>query len=184
MNKALFLDRDGTLNYDVHHLHDPDELVVVSGARDALIQARELGFRFYLVTNQSGVGRGYFTMEDVYACNARLLELLDLGEDLFDGIIIAPERPDQPSEYRKPSPKFLQEMIARDNLDPSASYMLGDRWSDWQCGINASVNPVALRTGKELDEQAMDLVNEHDIPVYDSIVEFMNELSAKLTEQA
>ncbi|MBK1857926.1 D-glycero-alpha-D-manno-heptose-1,7-bisphosphate 7-phosphatase [Cerasicoccus arenae] len=172
-NKALFLDRDGTLNYDVHHLHDPAELVVVKGAREALMRARELGYRFYLVTNQSGVGRGYFTMEDVYACNRRLLELLDLGDDLFDGVIIAPEHPDQPSEYRKPSPKFLLEMIARDKLDPATSYMLGDRDSDWQCGLNAGVNPVALNTGKEFPEPAQALITAHEIPVYDSIVEFV-----------
>jgi len=175
-HRALFLDRDGTLNYDIHHLHDPDELVVVTGAREALIQARALGFRFYLVTNQSGVGRGYFTMDDVHACNRRLLELLDLGENLFDGVAIAPERPDQPSAYRKPSPKFLLEMIGRDGLDPRASYMLGDRWSDWMCGVNAGVNPVALRTGKDFDEQASAIIAEHRVPVYDSIIEFVASL--------
>lgn len=173
MTKALFLDRDGTLNDDVHHLCDPDELVVVKGAREALVHARELGFRFYLVTNQSGVGRGLFTMDDVHACNRRLLEELDLGEDLFAGVCIAPEHPDEPGEYRKPSPKFLREMIARDQLDPDACYMLGDRWSDWQCGLNAGVRPVALRTGKELDIKARALITAHRIPVYDSIVEFV-----------
>lgn len=173
MNKALFLDRDGTLNYDVHHLHDPDELVVVKGARDALVRARELGFRFYLVTNQSGVNRGIFKMEDVYACNQRLLEELDLGEDLFDGVSIAPERPDEPSDYRKPSPRFLLEMIARDRLEASQCYMLGDRWSDWECGLNAGVNPVALRTGKDIDDKAQAIINERRIPLYDSIVEFV-----------
>jgi len=177
-NRALFLDRDGTLNYDVHHLHDPEQLVVVDGARDALIRARELGFRFYLVTNQSGVGRGYFTMADVDACNRRLLELLDLGEDLFAGKMIAPERPDQPSDYRKPSPRFLMEMIARDDLDPRACYMLGDRWSDWMCGVNAGVNPVAVRTGKAFDETAARVIADHQVPVYNSIGEFVDGLGS------
>ncbi len=177
MNKALFLDRDGTLNYDTHYLRNPDELVIVPGAREALIRARELGFRFYLVTNQSGVNRGILKMEDVHACNQRLVEELGLGNDLFEGVVIAPERPDEPSDYRKPSPKFLLEMINRDNIDPKASYMVGDRWSDWQCGINAGVNPVALKTGKDFDEREQALIAERQIPVYDSIVEFVEILA-------
>jgi len=173
MNKALFLDRDGTLNYDTHYLSDPDDVELIPGAREALVQARGLGYRFYLVTNQSGVGRGLMTLDDVHACNQRLLELLNLGADLFAGVCIAPEHPDEPSEYRKPSPKYIHEMVARDQLDPSACYMLGDRTSDWECGLNAGVQPVALRTGKELGEAAQRLIGAHDIPVYDSIVEFV-----------
>lgn len=173
MNKALFLDRDGTLNYDTHHLSDPDDLVLIEDAREALIRARELGYRLYLVTNQSGVNRGLLTMEDVLACNQRLLDELALGPELFAGVSIAPERPDEPSDYRKPSPRFLLEMIKRDRLDPDACFMLGDRWSDWECGLNAGVQPVALRTGKDIDERAQALINLHHIPVFDTIGAFV-----------
>lgn len=171
-NKALFLDRDGTLNIDSSYLRDPAEVVLIDGAREALVRARALGYRFYLVTNQSGVGRGYCTLDDVHACNQRLLELLDLGDDLFAGISIAPEHPDEPSEYRKPSPKFLLEMIARDGLDPAACYMVGDRVSDWQCGLNAGVPPIALSTGKAIDPATQAYLAEHRVPLYTSLADF------------
>lgn len=173
MNQALFLDRDGTLNHDTGYLRSPDDIVLIPGVRAALAHARELGYRLYLVTNQSGVGRGYFSLEDVHACNERLLELLDLGDDLFAGVCIAPEHPDHPSDYRKPSPKYLLEMIARDQLDPARCYMLGDRPSDWLCGVNAGVQPIAVRTGKELNDDVQGIIDEHRIPVYDSIMEFV-----------
>lgn len=172
-NKALFLDRDGTLNHDTHYLRDPDEVVLIDGAREALLRARELGYVFYLVTNQSGVNRGMLTMEDVHACNERLLKLLGMGDDLFAGVCIAPERPDEPSEYRKPSPRFIHEMIQRDGLDPDNCYMLGDRESDWLCGVNAGVQAVALRTGKDITEKAAGVLAEHHIPLYDSILDFV-----------
>ncbi|MGE9295505.1 MAG: D-glycero-alpha-D-manno-heptose-1,7-bisphosphate 7-phosphatase [Puniceicoccales bacterium] len=175
-NKALFLDRDGTLNVDTCYVCEPDKMILIPGVRDALVRARAMGFRFYMVTNQSGVGRGYFTIDDVHACNRRLLEMLDLGEDLFAGICIAPEHPDEPGEYRKPSPKYLLEMITRDQLDPAQCYMLGDRRSDWQCGLNAGVNPVALRTGNDFDSKAEALIAEHGIPVWDSLAEFVSAL--------
>ncbi|WP_269538828.1 D-glycero-alpha-D-manno-heptose-1,7-bisphosphate 7-phosphatase [Cerasicoccus fimbriatus] len=171
--KALFLDRDGTLNHDTHYLRDPDEVALIPGAREALLRARELGYVFYMVTNQSGVNRGMLTMDDVHACNRRLFELLNMGDDLFAGICIAPERPDEPSEYRKPSPKYILEMIARDGLNPDACYMLGDRESDWLCGVNAGIQPVALKTGKAINEKASTVLAAHGIPLYDSIVEFV-----------
>lgn len=175
--KALFLDRDGTLNVDTSYVRDPDTMVLIDGAREGLVRARELSYRCYLVTNQSGVGRGYFDIDAVHACNRRLLEMLDLGDSLFAGVCIAAEHPDEPSEYRKPSPKFLLEMIARDGLDPAQCYMLGDRRSDWECGINAGVKPVALRTGKEFGEKASAVIAEHRIPIYGSLVDFAETLS-------
>ncbi|WP_309382283.1 D-glycero-alpha-D-manno-heptose-1,7-bisphosphate 7-phosphatase [Cerasicoccus frondis] len=170
--KALFLDRDGTLNYDVHYLSNPDDVTLIEGAREGLMQARELGYRFYLVTNQSGVNRGLTSMDDVLACNERLLEELDMGSDLFAGICIAPERPDEPSEYRKPSPRYLLEMVERDELDPMSCYMIGDRESDWQCGLNAGVKPIALRTGKPITEQVELFLSEHSIPLFSSLKDF------------
>lgn len=176
MKKALFLDRDGTLNYDIDYLHEPDKLCLIPGTAEAFARARALGYRFYLFTNQSGVGRGYFTLEDVHACNARLVEQVGMGGDLFDAVCIATERPDEPSHYRKPSPLFIQERIAADGLDPKACYMLGDRQSDWEAGLNAGINGVALRSGKELNDSAQASITAHHVPVFDSFADFVASL--------
>jgi D-glycero-D-manno-heptose 1,7-bisphosphate phosphatase len=148
VSRALFLDRDGTLIIDQDYLHDPDQVVLLPGVREALAKAQQLGYRLYLFTNQSGVGRGYFPLEAVHRCNERLLELLGLGPDLFAGIGIAPEHPDEPSRYRKPSPAYILEMIAQDHLDPAQCHMVGDKESDVQSGLAAGIHSVAVCTGK------------------------------------
>jgi D-glycero-D-manno-heptose 1,7-bisphosphate phosphatase len=118
-SRALFLDRDGTLIVDKIYLADPAGVELIPGAADALHQARALGYKLFLFTNQSGIGRGYHTMQDTHRVNARLEELLGPPRPAFDGICIAPEAPDQPAVYRKPSPKYILEMVAQHGLDPA-----------------------------------------------------------------
>lgn len=146
--RALFLDRDGTLIHDRDYLCDPAGVELIPGVPDALRRARALGYRLFLFTNQSGIGRGYHTIDDTYRCNARMLELLGLGPALFDEICIAPEAPDQPSPYRKPSPRFINEMVERFALDRSQCWMIGDRESDLDAGLNAGIRAAAVCTGK------------------------------------
>ena len=148
MSKALFLDRDGTLIIDKDYLSDPAGVELIPGAAEALRRARELGYKLFLFTNQSGIGRGYFTLADAIACNQRMLEMLNLGDDLFSDICIAPESAGQPSLYRKPSPRFILESIARHSLDPAHCWMIGDRESDLEAGLNAGIHVAAVCTGK------------------------------------
>lgn len=148
MNKALFLDRDGTLIVDKDYLADPAGVELIPGVITALQKARSLGYLLFLFTNQSGIGRGYHSLKDAQACNQRMLDLLGLGEDLFTAICIAPEAPDQPSEYRKPSPRFILEMRAQHALDPQQCWMVGDRESDLEAGLNAHIHAAAVCTGK------------------------------------
>jgi len=142
--KGLFLDRDGTLIEHIPYLHDPDKVKLIPGVLEALHQARGAGFRLYLFTNQSGVGRGMFPLAAVHAVNQRMESLLGFTEPVFAGVCIAPEAPDQPSAYRKPSPRFIEEMLARDGLVRKDSWMIGDAPSDWEAGWRAGVNAGAV----------------------------------------
>ncbi len=178
MNKALFLDRDGTINWDTGYLSKSEDVELIPGVAEALRRAREAGYLLFLFTNQSGVGRGYFSLEDVHRCNARMLELLGLGEDLFAEICIAPEHPEGPAEYRKPSPRFIEEMIAQHQLDPAHCAMVGDRKSDWGAGINAGITPIAVKTGEELDEKAQAYLAEHGVAVYADLAAYIDTLLA------
>jgi D-glycero-D-manno-heptose 1,7-bisphosphate phosphatase len=137
--RGLFLDRDGTLIKHIPYLHDPDGVVLIPGVKEALCRARDAGFRLYLFTNQSGVGRGMFSLESVDAVNRRMEALLGFSGPLFAGVCIAPEAPDQPSRYRKPSPRFIEEVCARDGLAKEQSWMVGDSPSDWEAGWRAGV---------------------------------------------
>jgi D-glycero-D-manno-heptose 1,7-bisphosphate phosphatase len=174
--KALFLDRDGTIILDKHYLADPAGVELLPGAAAALQRARSLGYALFLFTNQSGIGRGLHTLDDVLRCNARMEELLGLGSPLFTDICIAPESPEQPSSYRKPSPRFILESIARHGLDPAQCWMVGDREGDIQAGLNAKIRAAAVCTGK-YDAAGWAALALPGVPVFPSIVEFVATLS-------
>ena len=141
---ALFLDRDGTLIEHVHYLHDPAQVRLASAMSTLLANARARGYLLFLFTNQSGVGRGYFSLAEAQACNDRMIELIGLGAEIFDGICIAAEAPDQPSRYRKPKPDYILEMIAAHDLDPDRCVIIGDTASDWKAGLNAGIRALAV----------------------------------------
>ncbi len=148
MKRAVFLDRDGTLNVDKHYLSDPEQLELIPGTGPALKRLQDAGFLLIIVTNQSGIGRGYYTEEDMHAVNRRLINMLAPMGVRLTKIYYSPEAPEQPSVGRKPSPAFL--FAARDDLavDLARSFMVGDKVIDLECGWNAGVQQSMLvRTG-------------------------------------
>lgn len=175
MAKALFLDRDGTLIVDKVYLADPAGVELVPGAAAALARARRLGYRLFLFTNQSGIGRGYHTLADTQRVNARMEELLALPTPIFDGVCIAPEAPGQPSLYRKPSPRFITETLAQFHLNPAESWMVGDAASDIGAALAAGIRAAAVRTGK-IDPAKIPEVAEGRVPVFDDFAGFVASL--------
>ena len=176
MSKALFLDRDGTIILDKHYLSDPAGVELIPGVAAALAHARVLGYRLFILTNQSGIGRGLYTLEDTHRVDARMDELLDLPRPIFDDVCIAPEAPDQPSLYRKPSPRYILEMIDRYRLDPAHCWMVGDRESDIASGLAANVRAVAVCTGKHTAADWATLAIPA-VPIYPSLVEFVAKIA-------
>jgi D-glycero-D-manno-heptose 1,7-bisphosphate phosphatase len=148
MNKAVFLDRDGTIIEEGDYLHRPEDVVLLVGAGEGLRVLREAGFLLFVVSNQSGVGRGYFTMADVEKVNERVVRDLEPWKVRFDKVYIAPEAPNQPSRGRKPLPQFLLDARDEFNLDLGRSYIIGDKLIDLECGWNAGVRrSILVRTG-------------------------------------
>ena len=148
MKRAVFLDRDGTINVDRHYLSRPEEFVLIPGAGEALRRLADAGFLLIVVTNQSGIGRGYYTEADLHAVNARMNEVLAPLGVRFAKIYYAPEAPEQPSRGRKPSPQFLFDARDEFGLDLARSYMIGDKFIDVECGWNAGVaRSLLVRTG-------------------------------------
>jgi D-glycero-D-manno-heptose 1,7-bisphosphate phosphatase len=146
VQKAVFFDRDGTIIVDANYLSDPAGVVLIPGAMQALSLLREFGFLLFLHTNQSGVGRGLFPIDVVHRCNDRMLDLLGLDGPVFTEICIAPEHPDQPVVYRKPSPRFINECVEKYTLDKGHTWMVGDKASDVQAGLNAGVRSALVGT--------------------------------------
>src|SRR5262245_19241640 len=125
MNRAVFLDRDGTIIEEREFLRSPEQVALLPGAVAALKRLLAAGYKLIMVSNQSGVGRGYFTQADVEAVNSRLLQDLELEGVRFEKVYFAPEAPDVPSHGRKPSPQFLFDARAEFAIDLAASYMIG-----------------------------------------------------------
>lgn len=177
LRPALFLDRDGTLIYDKEYLADPDRVELTPGAGEALRRAIEQGYLLFLFSNQSGVGRGMFTMKEVLAVNRRMEELLDLPPPGFTETGIAPEAPWEPVFYRKPSPRFILEMIERHGLDPERCFMIGDGPGDLEAGLSAGIHPIAVGTGKGPPPASLEVVERERIPVFPDLPAVVDWLS-------
>jgi D-glycero-D-manno-heptose 1,7-bisphosphate phosphatase len=148
MDAAVFLDRDGTLIVDKDYLSRPEEVVIFQGVGSGLKKLQEAGFKLFIVSNQSGVGRGYFTMADCEKVNQHVANELKKNGIRFEKVYIAPEAPDQPSRGRKPSPQFLFDARDEFGLNLAKSYMVGDKLIDLECGWNAGVKKsILVRTG-------------------------------------
>ena len=146
--RAVFLDRDGTLIEDQDYLHRPEDVVIFPGAAAGLRRLQKAGFKLFIVTNQSGVGRGYFTSEDVERVHQHLIHEFGKDSVQFDKIYIAPEAPDQRSRGRKPSPQFLFDARDEFGVELGESYAIGDKLTDLQCGWSAAVKKcILVRTG-------------------------------------
>jgi D-glycero-D-manno-heptose 1,7-bisphosphate phosphatase len=147
-SRAVFLDRDGTLIEEKEYLSNIEDMVVMPGVPAALRQLRDSGFMLFIVTNQSGVGRGYFTMNDVERVHQHMTREFARDGVRFDAIYVAPEHPQKPSRGRKPSPQFLFDARDEFGVNLRQSYMIGDKLIDLECGWNAGVRKsILVRTG-------------------------------------
>lgn len=162
-NRAIFFDRDGTLIVHRPYLCRPEEIELLPGVREVLHAAKRDGFTLFLFSNQSGVGRGLFTLEDVHRCNSRMFDLLEIPNGGFKEICIAPERPDQPSVYRKPSPRFISEMIVRHGLNSRKSWMVGDAKTDAEAGLAAGVRVALVGGNRPIKGSPMSVWHCRDI---------------------
>lgn len=148
MNRAVFLDRDGTIHFEKSYLSDPDHLELFPETLPSLRRLVQAGFVLFIVTNQSGIGRGYFSESKMHAVHRRLCSMAFESDVFFKQIYFAPEPPNVPSRGRKPSPQFLFDAQKDFDIELAASFMIGDQMSDLQCGWNAGVQQCLLvKTG-------------------------------------
>ena len=175
MNRAVFLDRDGTLNVDRNYLSDPAQLEIIPGVGPALRRLMDAGFLLFIVTNQSGIGRGYYTLANMHAVNERLCVELVKDGVRFEKIYFAAESPEQPSRGRKPSPQFLFDARDEFGLDLSQSYMIGDKLIDLECGWNAGVKKsILVRTGYGAEVEQKSAAGLKDALVINNLSEAIN----------
>lgn len=182
-NKAIFLDRDGTINIDKNYMYKIEDFEFAEGAVEGLKILYDLGYKLIVVTNQAGIGRGYYTEEDLEKLNAYMEDRLSDAGIKIEKCYFCPHHAEHgigeykiECECRKPKPGMILEGIKEFNIDPEKSFMVGDKLSDAEAGINAGVTPVVVETGKEITDE----IKKRKIEIYPTIYEFAINLQEKL----
>lgn len=142
--KAVFIDRDGTLVEEVNYLHRVEDLRFFPFTDESVRRLKELGFLVIMVTNQSGIGRGVYTVDDMHAVNERIQN--DLSAEL-DAIFFCPHLPDAGCRCRKPGPGMLEAAMEQFTIDLGESWMIGDKPLDVEFGRRAGIRSILVRTG-------------------------------------
>lgn len=169
-NLAVFLDRDGTLNLDPGYLGDPDKLRLFPGTGEALsLLKNKLNFKLIVISNQSGIARGLLTDENVIAVNNRINELLMPDNVMIDAFYYCPFHPDfsnfEDCKCRKPSPEMVLRAANDMDIALEGSYFVGDSVSDIQCGKNAGLKTVLVKTGYG-EESFLMLQKQNNFPTF------------------
>ncbi len=150
MRKAILLDRDGTINVDYGYLSDPSQLEFIKGAVEALTLLGDAGFELIIITNQSGIARGYFTQEQYEIFHAAMLSELSKRGVEIAATYMCPHAPGDGCSCRKPNPTMVLQAIEELGLDPQRSYMFGDKPSDVECGARAGVTARLISGDEDL----------------------------------
>jgi len=159
MQRAVFLDRDGTINLEKEYLYRIDEFEFVPGAPEAIRRLNEAGFIVVVVTNQSGVGRGYYTEDDVEILHRFISRELERHGAHVDAWMYCPHHPSGKGSYalacscRKPLPGMLLEAAGKLNIDLKRSIMIGDKCADMEAAVAAGCRPILVRSGYGAEEE-------------------------------
>jgi len=159
-SRAVFVDRDGTIMHDADYCSDPKQVHVFEGVREALRRLKRKGYKLIIITNQSGIGRGFFTLEQYRAVETEVWR--QVGPGLIDATYFCPDTPEQPSKCRKPAPGMILQAARDHHIDLVRSFFIGDKEIDAECGRNAGVRTIRVRTGfdKMTDGSCADWVAE------------------------
>ena len=176
MKKAIFLDRDGTINVEKDYIYKSEDLVFEEGSIEALKTFKNLGYILIVVSNQSGIARGYFTEEDLNVFNNNMNEILKKNGVEITEFYCCPHHPDGIGEYkkvcecRKPNNKMIEDAIKKYNIDREKSYMIGDKTSDIGAGLKSNLKTVLVKTGYGLKD--MEKVDKNETLIYENLKDF------------
>ena len=142
---AVFLDRDGTLMREINYCSDPKQVEIFPGVPAALVRLKQAGYKLIVISNQAGIGRGYFTEAQYRLVEAEVARAVLPAT--FDAVYFCPDRPDLATARRKPAPGMVLEAQRDHNIDLARSFFIGDKKIDIECGRNAGVRTILVRTG-------------------------------------
>jgi D-glycero-D-manno-heptose 1,7-bisphosphate phosphatase len=154
MRRFVLLDRDGTVMVEQNYLADAALVELLPGAAEGLRNLAAVGFGLVVVTNQSGIGRGYFDWPTLDAIHTRMEALLGAEGVRLDGIYVCPHTPEDMCECRKPRRGLVDQAAARLGFDPAESVVIGDKACDIELGSRIGARTILLRTGYGAETEA------------------------------
>jgi D-glycero-D-manno-heptose 1,7-bisphosphate phosphatase len=147
--KLIILDRDGVINQDSNDfIKSPDEWIPIAGSLEAIAKLNHCGYRVYVASNQSGVGRGLFDIETLNAIHEKMLNELQKQGGRIEAILFCPHTPEQHCNCRKPRPSLYQEISKRSNQSLHDVPVIGDSIRDLEAAVTVGARPILVRTGK------------------------------------
>jgi len=171
--KVAYLDRDGTIIVEKNYLGRPDEVELITGSDVAIRMLNEAGYRVFGISNQSGVARGYFTVEDVHKVNKKIIELVAIGGGDLEEIFYCPHHPDGTlPEYtktcgcRKPATGMIEQAVEKYGLQQSEAVVIGDKALDIEMGHNIGATTILVHTGYGRSEKEKMKKNGENPPDY------------------
>ena len=176
MKKAIFLDRDGTINVEKDYIYKSEDLVFEEGSIEALKTFKNLGYILIVVSNQSGIARGYFTEADLNIFNNNMNEILKKNGVEITEFYCCPHHPDGIGKYkkvcecRKPNNKMIEDAIKKYNIDRAKSYMIGDKISDIGAGLKSNLKTVLVKTGYGLKD--MEKIDKNETLICENLKDF------------
>ena len=176
MKKAIFLDRDGTINVEKDYIYKSEDLVFEEGTIEALKTFKNLEYILIVVSNQSGIARGYFTEEDLNIFNNNMNEILKKNGVEITEFYCCPHHPNGIGEYkkvcecRKPNNKMIEDAIEKYNIDRAKSYMIGDKISDIGAGLKSNLKTVLVKTGYGLKD--MEKIDKNETLICENLKDF------------
>lgn len=153
MNKAIFLDRDGVINKEKDYLYKIEDFEFIDGCFDSLINLQEKGFLIFIITNQSGIGRGYYKEEDFFKLNRWMLDEFSKKQIKISQVEYCNHGPNEDCKCRKPKTGMIDNVLKNFEIDLLNSWLIGDKNSDIQCARNSGIkNTIQVKSGHGFDE--------------------------------
>lgn len=144
---AIFLDRDGTINEEVSYLHEPERFKIIPNAVNGIKKLQDMGYKIIIISNQPGIGMGYYTKEDFYRVNRKMLTIFSKEGILVDKIYFCPHSKSEACSCRKPDQELIKRAEKDLNIDIKRSIFIGDKTSDIEAGRRAGMKTILVMTG-------------------------------------
>ncbi|MCP4969620.1 MAG: D-glycero-beta-D-manno-heptose 1,7-bisphosphate 7-phosphatase [Arcobacter sp.] len=153
MQKAIFLDRDGVINIEKNYLHKIEDFEFIDGVFESLLYLQSLGYKLFIITNQSGISRAYYTIDDFNKLTNWMMAELSKKNIKISQLEFCPHGPNDNCTCRKPKTGMIDNILKNFQIDLDSSWLIGDKTSDINCAYNAKIkNTIQVKSGHKFNE--------------------------------